>query len=430
MASAWRVGVPGIKQLGHRSSRALKSPQFLVVIVLLMLLTPATFRVVKSYIPRETKQHVKDRIVVFRDYLADRPFARAVLYAFNGKDNYPRLGTELGDGGPPLEAVLYDPTGIYVDHMGNVFVSERRHFRIRKIVGGIITTVAGNGRQGFSGDGLPGPRAKLNRPEGLDGDSAGNLYVADSFNHRVRRIAPDGTITTIAGTGEPGFSGDGGPATAAQLHSPMDVKLGPAGSLYVVERDNHTVRRISARGTITTVAGTGEAGFSGDGGIGTEAQLNEPYGIAVDRDGNIYVADSGNHRVRKISTEGIITTVAGIGTPGYSGDGGMANRAELNSPQAVLVTAGNELIINDEHNYRIRRVRASGIIETIAGTGEPGFSGDGGPASEARLADPEYLWMDTAGNLYLTDGDNNRVRKVDRAGIISTIAGGGDVRYR
>jgi len=395
-------------------------------IILLMCAGVLLFPVlIKSKIIPFPVKIVKDRMVILWDFGTGFPLMSNFLSTVYGPKEYTPVGSQIGDGGAPMDAVLNDPTGLVGDHQGNLFIAERRNFRIRKISKGIITTFAGTGRRGFSGDGVLGKFARMNRPEGLDRDEIGNLYVADSFNHRVRKISPEERIETVAGTGFSGYTGDGGPAVQARLAGPMDVKIGPFGYLFILERDNHAIRRVDPNGYITTYAGMGVAGFSGDGGQATQALLNTPYGIAVDPDGNVYVADSENHRVRKISREGVITTVAGVGTPGFSGDGGWAVEAELNSPQSVLWTADHSLIIGDEHNNRIRKVSQAGMISTIAGTGLPGFSGDGGPAIHAQLNDPEYLWEDDQGKLYISDGDNGRIRMIDGEGIITTVAGGG-----
>jgi trimeric autotransporter adhesin len=369
------------------------------------------------------------RFFYAQDYLLDKAVVRHFLYAISEPAAYTHTGKEIGDGGPATAAVLNDPTGIYIDDHGAIFVAERKHHRIRKIFHGIISTVAGNGRSGFSGDGLLASLARLSHPGGLVGDRSGNLLLADTLNHRIRRISSDGTITTVAGNGERGFVGDGRLAVEARLKSPTDICLGSSGALYVADFENHRIRRISSDGMITTVAGNGQAGFSGDGGPAIQASLNTPYGVAVDQQGNFYIADSKNHRIRKVSRDGIITTVAGTGVASFSGDGGMATAAQLNSPQALFITASNDMYINDEHNHRIRKVAPSGIIETVAGNGKASYAGDGGRATQASLNDPEDVWVDMAGNLFITDGDNHRIRKVDTRGIITTIAGGGVVTY-
>jgi sugar lactone lactonase YvrE len=364
-----------------------------------------------------------------QDYLLDKAVVRRFLYAVSDPAAYPHTGREIGDGGSATAAVLNDPTGIYIDVHGAIFVAERKHHRIRKIVRGVISTVAGNGRSGFSGDGILALRARLSHPGGLVGDRSGNLFFADTLNHRIRRVSLDGIVTTIAGSGKRGFVGDDGFAVKARLKSPTDICLDSSGALYVADFENHRIRRITPDGMITTVAGNGQAGFSGDGGLAIEASLNTPYGVEVDQQDNLYVADSKNHRIRKVSRNGIITTVAGTGVAGFSGDGDLATAAQFNSPQALFITAAHDIFINDEHNHRIRKVSSSGIIETIAGNGQAAYTGDGGRATQASLNDPEDIWVDTAGNLFITDGDNHRIRKVDTQGIITTIAGGGIVTY-
>ena len=431
MKSKTEVGEDGVVYKGnqleryHAGSLSFTRTHLVLLIIGGLLFLPSMLpdRILPSPI-----KPIKDRTILMWDYLTDAREIRNVLALIFGETEYTPVGSQIGDGGLPTLAVLNDPTGIVGDNHGNLYVSERRHFRIRKISNGVISTEAGTGRRGFSGENFPGLLARINRPEGLDLDQTGNLFFADSFNHRVRKITPNGIIETVAGTGVPGYSGDGGPAVRAQLAGPMDTKVGPSGYLYILERDNHCLRRVAPDGEISTWAGTGSAGFNGDGVLAIHAMLNTPYGITVDQIGNVYVADSENHRIRKISSDGFITTVAGIGTPGFSGDGGLAIEAELNNPQSLLWTADHSLLIGDEHNNRIRRVTSTGVITTIAGTGEPGFSGDGGPALQAQLNDPEYLWEDAKGNLYIADGDNGRIRMVDVEGIIRTVAGGGQVK--
>jgi len=323
-----------------------------------------------------------------------------------------------GDGGPAASAQLNQPEGLAVDTAGNLYVADAWNNRVRKVAAsGIITTVAGNGTRGFSGDGSPATSAQLDTPEGLAVDAAGNLYIADL--HRVRRVSASGIITTVAGNGEAGFSGDGGPATGAQL-MPIGVAVNAAGNLYIAESSR--VRKVSSSGIITTIAGNDTAGFSGDGGPATSAQLNSVEGLAVDAAGNLYITETYN-RVRKVSSNGIITTLAGNGTQGFSGDGGPVTSAQLSGPHGVAVDGAGNLYIADFYNCRVRKVSASGVITTIAGNGTYSFSGDGGPATAAQLYHPEGVAADTAANLYIADG--NRLRKISASAIITTIAGGG-----
>lgn len=233
-----------------------------------------------------------------------------------------------------------------------------------------------------------------------------------------------GIITTIAGTGTSGFSGDGGPATAARLRAPRTTAADGAGNVYVIDTDNHRARRIDTSGRITTIAGTGTAGFSGDGGPATSARLNTPHGIAVDAAGNVYIADPPNQRIRKVDTTGRITTVAGNGNRGYNGDGIPATSARLNYPKGVEIGPDGLLYIADNNNHRVRKVDAAGIIRTVAGTGTAGLSGDGGPATAARLYEPRNVVFGPDGSLYIVDQVNDRIRRVDTAGTITTLASG------
>ncbi|AZT84803.1 hypothetical protein EHN06_15270 [Marinobacter sp. NP-4(2019)] len=324
-----------------------------------------------------------------------------------------------GDGGPATAARLNYPSDVAVDAEGNLYFADFRNHRIRRMSPeGTINTVAGTGDAGFSGDGGPATDARLNYPSGVAVDAEGNLYIADAYNSRIRRISPDGTITTVAGTGDEGFSGDGGAATAALLNDPRGVTLDAAGNLYIADTRNHRIRRVSPDGTISTVAGNGKWGFSGDGGPATAARLVYPQGVAVDAAGNLYIADAGNHRIRRVSPDGTISTVAGSDTGvtgafgGFSGDGGPATAAELNSPDGVAVGAAGNLYISDTGNHRIRRVSPDGIISTVAGIGKWGSSGDGGPATAARVVYPQGVAVDPAGNLYIADYYNHRIRRV------------------
>ena len=291
-----------------------------------------------------------------------------------------------------------------------------------------ITTVAGDGKQGFSGDGGPATSAQIFNSHGIAVDSSGNLYIADTDNHRIRKVSISGIITTVAGKGTEEFSGDGGAATSAGLGNPWGVALDPSGNFYIADAVDCRVRKVSNLGTISTVAGSGTRGFGGDGGPATSAELGYTGGVALDSAGNIYIADVENNRIRKVSTSGIITTVAGKGTHGFSGDGGPATSAELGAPNGVAVDSTGNIYIDDEDNDRIRKVDTSGIITTVAGGGSNG-RGEGGRATSAELSDPVGLTLDSAGNFYFADINNGRVRKVSTAGIITTVAGNGDYGY-
>ena len=328
-------------------------------------------------------------------------------------------GSDLGDGGPATSAQLRRPIGIAVDGTGNVYIADNRDHRIRKVdTSGTITTVAGTGAGGFSGDGGPATSAQLRRPRGVALDGAGNLYIADSENNRIRKVDTSGTITTVAGGGSD--LGDGGPATSAQLRRPIGVAVDGTGNLYIADTDSYRIRKVDTSGTITTVAGTGAGGFSGDGGPATNAQLSFPMGVALDGAGNVYIADNFNYRIRKVDTSGAITTVAGTGAGGLSGDGGdlgdggPATRAELNQPTGVALDSAGNLYIADLANNRVWKVDTNGAITTVAGTGVEGFSGDGGLATSAELNGPQGVALDSAGNLYVADTGNQRIRKVAR----------------
>ncbi len=335
-----------------------------------------------------------------------------------------------GDGGPAIAARLYDPIDVAVDAAGNLYIADRLNRRVRKVdAAGIITTVAGTGVGGYSGDGGPAVAARLSLFSSVAVDAAGNLYIVDTNNRRIRKVDAAGVITTVAGSGGVGYGGDGGPATAARLNDPVDVAVDAAGNLYIADRLNHRVRKVNAAdGVIVTAAGTGAAGF-GDGGPATAARLVFPTRVAVDGAGNLYIADTGNHRVRKVNAAGVIATVAGTGESGYNGDGGRAAAARLYNPEGVALDGAGNLYIADRLNNRVRKVDAAGIIATVAGSGRYGYSGDGGPATAARLRWPEGVALDGAGNLYIADKNSHRIRKVDAAGVIFTVAGNGTAGY-
>ncbi|HWR46030.1 MAG TPA: NHL repeat-containing protein [Pseudonocardiaceae bacterium] len=319
------------------------------------------------------------------------------------------------------------PLGPYawVDKVGRLYIVDSSDDRIRRVnQSGDITTIAGNGTAGFSGDGGPAVDAQLNDPVGLAVDPVGNVYISDWKNHRVRKVTPDGMITTFAGIGHGFFFGDNGPATEADMRYPRGLALGGDGSLYIAEDGGDRIRRVDPAGIITTVAGNGVRGFSGDGGLATQAQFFAPAQIYLDRDGNLYIADQGNNRIRRVDHQtGIITTVAGNGTAGFSGDGGPARAAQLSGAFGVTMDDAGNLYIADTNNNRIRKVDPSGRITTIAGTGVAGFSGDGGPATRAQLAKPLGVSVGADGAVYVADANNNRIRKIDSSGIITTVAG-------
>ena len=328
-----------------------------------------------------------------------------------------------GDDKSATVAMLNHPIGIAIDSAGNLYIADEGNNRIRKITtSGKISTIAGDGIAGFGGDGGLATAAKLNSPSGIAIDSAGNLYIADTDNNRIRKITASGKISTIAGNGTAGFGGDLGFATSAKLQNPSGIAVDSAGTLYIADKANNRIRKVITTGIINTIAGNGTAGFSGDGGIATAAQLQMPSGVAIDFAGNLYIADAANARIRKVTSYGIISTVAGA-NPGL-GDGGPAEAAGLSTPSGIAIDSEGNLYIADTDNNRIRKIIASGIISTVAGNGTRGSGGDGGPASAAQLDYPGSLEVDSADNLYISNYGDNLVRKVTAAGVISTAASG------
>jgi sugar lactone lactonase YvrE len=287
-----------------------------------------------------------------------------------------------------------------------------------------ISTVVGNGVSGSAGDGAAATSANIFGSNGLALDSFGNLYIADSANHRVRKVGLDGNISTVAGTGTAGFAGDGAAAKSAALNYPVMLAFSAIGELLIVDYGNHRVRRVGLDGVIATVAGNGTEGFAGDGAAATAAQLNNPIGIAVGADGSMYIGDAQNHRVRKVSPSGVISTIAGTGTAGFAGDGAAATAAQFNFPGALAIDAAGDLFVADYANNRVRKIAASGVVTTVAGTGVAGFSGDAAAATAAQISGPFALAIGTNSSLLIADQNNSRIRRIGGDGLINTMAGG------
>jgi cysteine-rich repeat protein len=331
-----------------------------------------------------------------------------------------------GDGGDATSAQLQDPADVAVDGIGRVFIADSQNATIRRIeLDGSITTIAGTGVGGYSGDGGPAVLAQLANPSAVAVDGLGNVLIADSDNNVIRRIDIDGTINTIAGTGVASYSGDGGQALNATFSEPQGLVVDASGRVIVADTANSVVRRIDTTGVITTVAGNGTSGSTGDGGQATAALLSFPVAVAVDASGQIFIADTFNQRIRKIGSTGVITTIAGTGTDGYGGDGGPATAAMLSSPFGVAVDAQGQVAICDTSNERIRRIDTTGSISSIAGNGTYGFGGDGDMATSAQISDPFQLATDAMGRVYITDTNNNRIRRIELDGTITTVAGTG-----
>jgi sugar lactone lactonase YvrE len=403
-------------------------------------------------------------------YVADRGNARVRRIAASGIITTVAGGgtnPPYADGGPAAGAILGFISGVAVDASGNLFVSDSAYNAVRKVsANGIMTTVAGTGSSGYSGDGGPAVRARLADPAGLAVDKSGNLFIADSGNSCVRKVAAEGTITTFAGTGFYGFSGDNGSAANAQLAGPEGVALDASGNVFITDSGNDRLRKVSTNGLITTVAGNGTYGLTGDGGPALAAELTGPADIAVDSSGNILIdgsglnlgsgfgyvfaagwivngflgedpltgilfrsAGSGISVLRKISTGGIIATVAGNASSGLFGIGSSATKAQFGSVQGIAVDGSGNLFIADPIDNCVLKVSTAGIVTTVAGNGTFGFSGDAGPANSAQLAYPVAVAVDGAGNLFIADQDNGRIRRVSAGGTITTVAGNGNAGY-
>jgi sugar lactone lactonase YvrE len=337
-------------------------------------------------------------------------------------------GTEaLAKSLPATKTEISLVDGIAVDKKGNVYIAMRDNNIISRIdLKGFMTTYVGTGSSGFSGDGGKATEARLNVPAGLAFDRSGNLYIADRNNHRIRKVDTRGTITTIAGTGTAGFSGDGGLATQAQLNLPSGVALDGKGNIFISDRSNNRIRVIDSKGKILTYAGSGNDGFRGDNGPALKASIDRPFGIALDRKGNLYIADRRNNRVRKVNTQGIITTVAGDGGYFMMGDNGPAYRASIAGPTGVVVDDQGTLYIADRENNRIRAVDSEGMISTVVGTGQQDYNGDSEVGRDTNLHLPFGVALTPDGKLLVVDRSHYRIRSIDlKRGSVKTIAGNG-----
>jgi sugar lactone lactonase YvrE len=352
------------------------------------------------------------------------PFATAQRQTAIGKSSAIYLN------GPNYPNALIFPNGLALDDKGDLYISDIGAHRIFKLDRrGRLIVIAGTGEGGFGGDGGPATKARLFAPHDLAFDSAGDLLIADTFNHRVRRIDRHGTITTVAGDGKAAYSGDGGPATQASVNTPQGVAFDLDGGLLIADTFNHVVRRVDSGGRITTFAGT-VPGHGGDGGGAKRAQINLTMAVTVAPDGAVYISDAANSRIRRVTTGGVIQTVVGYGPAqdtyggGFAGDGGPPAKAKIFSATDLKFDAAGALYISDSGNNRIRVIRADAIT-TVAGSGRQGFSGDGGKALEADLNTPQKIAVAKDGSLFIADRANHRVRKVDTRGVIITIAGTG-----
>jgi Secretion system C-terminal sorting domain/NHL repeat len=322
-------------------------------------------------------------------------------------------GGSTGDGGPATSALVFSPYGICMDRSQNIYFADFGNHRVRGIdASGVIHGDAGTGASGYGGDGGPATAALFSYVYGVATDTAESIYVCDYVNMRVRKFIVGGSIITIAGNGMAGYSGDGGPATAAELYSPAGITFDKRQNIYIADRGNYRIRKVDPSGIITTIAGDGTSGYSGDGGPATNAKLNFPNMMATDAAGNLYFTDPGNYRVRKVDTSGIITTIAGIGVAGYSGDGLAASTALINWPEGITIDGCGNIYFDDGLNYRIRKINTAGIVSTVAGIGSLGYTGDGGSPLLARISEARGLAADKYGNIIIAGSNGNNIRKI------------------
>ena len=320
-----------------------------------------------------------------------------------------------GDEGPAIDALIERPTAVALDSQGNLYIADERNRRIRMVTpDGIITTVMGTESYDVQSTDRHAFDTNLVSAYGIATDDEDNLYVLSRGHSKIFRVGDDGMARRIVGVGRRGFAGDGGPAVDAEINSSNHLVVDAEGNLFIADTGNHRIRKVSTDGIITTIAGTGTVGFSGDGGPAVDASFAAPSAIAIDTEGNLYVADFNNHRIRKISKDGIITSIAGTGEAGYNGDGKPALEAQIGEPCGVAVDREGYVYIGDQINNRVRVVTPTGMMHTVAGTGVRGHTGDGGPAEEAQTSNPDIIALDRDGNLFIPDHINCVVRKLTR----------------
>ena len=320
-----------------------------------------------------------------------------------------------GDGGPATEAFIKNPTAVALDSQGNLYFCDAYNERIRKVdANGIISTVMGTGVTDPQDEDLPAIDTNLSLVYGIATDNEDNLYIISRGHGKIFKLGGDGVARRIVGSGGSGFAGDGGLAIHAKIQNPCHLVVDSGGTLYIADSGNRRIRKVTPDGIISTIAGTGEDGFSGDSGPALKAPIAFPSAIAVDEDGNLYVADFLNHRIRRVSTDGIMTTIAGTGEPEYNGDGRPALECSIGEPCGVAVDQSGYVYIGDQVNYRVRVVTPSGMMYTVAGTGVQGYTGGGGPAERALMSNPDIIAFDYESNLYVPDYSNAVVRKLTR----------------
>ena len=321
----------------------------------------------------------------------------------------------IGDGGPALEAFIQRPTAVAISNQGYLYIANEKNYRVRMVdPKGIISTVMGTGNSDMQSQDRLAVETNIENAYGVATDKDDNLYVMSRGHSKIFKVGNDGMAQRIVGSGEMGFGGDGGPAIDAKISFANHLVVGSKGNLFIADTGNNRIRKVSPNGIITTIAGSGEMGFGGDGGPAVKAQFAYPVAIAIDGQDNLYIADFNNHRIRKVSTDGIITSIAGTGESEFNGDDMPALESNIGEPCGVVVDRSGYIYIGDQLNNRVRVITPSGMIYTVAGTGERGYTGDGGPAEKARTSNPDIIALDKEGNLYIPDHSNGVIRKLTR----------------